>query len=494
MPQDTFSSRLDKDPNRAYVGYYRKPKFEQEMSYLWDPLLALNRSQAIALAEAGILDPDESESLLGIIDELEAVDVDEFDRYEEFGGSYAFIEDCMTAELGVELGGKLHTGRSRNDLKSAAIRMAVRDRILTLVDATLSLREQLLDRAEQTVDVVFPAFTHSQPAQPITFAHYLLAVDGVVSRDVRRLRRAYEETNRSPLGAAAIGGTGFPLDRERLAELSGFDGVVRNTYDAIASVDYLPEAASALGLLMTTLSRVAQDLLIWNMFEVGFVELSERMSSASSIMPQKKNPGALEKVRSGSSRSISCANDLLVSLQSVPYGDVGETAYISFPFLEEASNAERLLRLFAAVVEDLQVNDRRMYADAQESFCTMTELADTLVREADLSFRQAHEVVGTLVRNVLDDGRRADEITIADLDEASRTTVDDDGPLPEAELESALDPTTNVARRDILGGTAPDQNRKGLADQRSLLDDQQQWLHEVRDRLDAAREKRLNAT
>lgn len=460
------------------------------MEHFWEPLLELNRSQAIVLNEVGIFDRDESAAILSELGDLESLDVEEFDSYEEFEGPYLFIENCIISALDEEVGGKLHTGRSRNDLYSAAIRVAVREEILGVIEAALSVRQSLLDRAGETTDVVFPAFTHSQPAQPITFAHYLLAFDNLVGRDIKRLQHAFEETNKSPLGAAAIGGTGFPLDRERLAELSAFDDIVYNTYDAISSVDYVPETASSLALLLTNISRVSQDLLVWSMFETGFVELSEQMSSVSSIMPQKKNPGVIEKTRAKASESIGQANSSLVALKGVPYGDIGETTYGVMPFLKNVAGAVKTIRLFAAIIDDLQLNEERMFEDAYESFCTMTELADTLVREADLSFRTAHEVVGGLVHNVFEDGRNAGEITIEDLDQASEVITDRTGLLTEEELEGALDPMQNVARRDIIGGTAPAQNEADLEKQRSLLDDQQRWQRNTQDQLDAARAER----
>ncbi|MFC6993716.1 argininosuccinate lyase [Haladaptatus sp. GCM10025707] len=370
------------------------------------------------------------------------------------------------------------------------MRVAVREQILEIIGATLTLREQLLARAAETTEVVFPAYTHSQPAQPITFAHYLLGFDHLIGRDVERLCRAFAETNRSPLGAAAIGGTGFPLNRERLAELSGFDGLVVNTYDAIASVDYLPETTAAVALLMTNISRMSQDLLVWSMFELGFVELSNTMSTTSSIMPQKKNPGVLEKTRAYANESIGQANSTLISLKAVPYGDVGETTYLAYPFLGAASNAADAIHLFAAVIDDIQLNDQRMYQVAQDSFCTMTELADTLVRAAGLSFRQAHEVVSTLVRAVYEDGRHAGQITLSDLETAASITVGKSGLLTNEALVEALDPQTNVTRRDILGGTAPKQNHDDLSRQRALLDEQTTWFHKTRDRLAAAKDAR----
>jgi argininosuccinate lyase len=350
--RDTFSSRLSEQPARAQIEHYRRPNFSDRLEYLWQPLLALNRSQAITLSEVDVLDPSEASSILDELDVLEErIDPGEFDDYNEFEGPYFLIEDHLLDTLGEEIGGKLHTGRSRNDLYSAAFRIAVRERILNIMEAVLELRDAVLRRASESTDVVFPAFTHSQPAQPITFAHYLLAFDNLLGRDFERLKHTFELTNESPLGAAAIGGTGFPLDRDRLAKLSGFSDVIYNTFDAIASVDYLPQATTSVAILMTNISRVSQDLLVWSMLEVGFIELSEQMSNVSSIMPQKKNPGVIEKTRARAGEAIGEANSTLASLKAVPFGDVGETSYGAMPFLRNVDGSIRAIRTIPASIE-----------------------------------------------------------------------------------------------------------------------------------------------
>lgn len=494
-PRDTFSSRLSEQPARAQIAYHRVPNFRARLPYVWEPLLDLNHAQAIALQEAGILEPAEAaaiqESLVGL---ERSVDIAEFDAFEEFEGPYFYIEDHLLREVGEAVGGKLHTGRSRNDLYAAAFRVAVRNELVGVLKAVVDLREAVLDRAAETEEVVFPAFTHSQPAQPITFAHYLASVAGVLRRDFARIRGAFETTNQSPLGAAAIGGTGFALDRDRLADLMGFSGVVACTYDGIASVDYAPEAAGAMALAVTTQSRVAQDILVWSMFEVGFVDLGEGLSSVSSIMPQKKNPGVVETVRAAACGPIAGANETLTMLRGVPYGDIGEGVYVVMPVLSAAAEVVRSLRLMAAIVRDLRVNQDRMYEDAVESYCTMTELADTLVRDAGLSFRQAHEVVGRLTSRVVADGRRADEITMDDLDAAAAEMIGVSGLLPEEALAAALDPWENVARRDIAGGTAPSQTAAVLAGERDRVAEDRAWLAETTEGLAVARDARRPAS
>lgn len=489
--RDTFSSRLHEQPSTAHTEYYRVPKFTDRMRHVWEPLFALNRAQAITLAECDLLESETARDILDALTTLEnQTDTEKFDAHDEFEGPYFFIENYLITELGENIGGKLHTGRSRNDLYATAYRMATRKHLHELLDALLDLRATLLARAAATTDVVFPAFTHSQPAQPITFAHYILAVEHALARDFDRLKHAYNRTNKCPLGAAAIGGTGFPLDRDRLASLCGFDAPIENTYDAIAAVDYAPEATSALALLTTNISRASQDFLTWSMFEVGFIELSEALSNVSSIMPQKKNPGVLEKTRGNAGKHIGAATSVLSTVKAVPFGDVGETTQSVTVFLDAASDATDMLRLFTAIIDDIELHEDRMHEDAVESFCTMTELADTFVRNTDLSFREAHEIVGYLTHQVYADGRHAGEITLDDVNAASLEMVGELDLLTESEVAQALDPAWNVKQRDIAGGTAPEQNEKDLARQQDRYDDDDAWLSERSHQLDDAQDER----
>ncbi len=489
--RDTFSSRLHEQPSDAHTEYYRVPKFTDRLRHVWEPLFALNRAQAITLAECDLLDTDTARAILDALTTLEQeTDLDEFDAHDEFEGPYFYIENYLITELSENIGGKLHTGRSRNDLYATAYRMATRKHLHDLMDALLDLRATLLARASNTMDVVFPAFTHSQPAQPITFAHYLLAVEHVLTRDFDRLKHAYTRTNKCPLGAAAIGGTGFPLDRDRLASLCGFDAPIENTYDAIAAVDYAPEATSALALLGTNISRVSQDFLTWSMFEVGFIELSEALSNVSSIMPQKKNPGVLEKTRSNAGRQIGAATSALSTVKAVPFGDVGETTDSVTVFLDAATDATDIIRLFTAIIDDIEIHEDRMHEDAVESFCTMTELADTFVRNTELSFREAHEIVGYLTHQVYADGRHAGEITLDDVNAASQEMIGEQDLLSATDIEQALDPAWNVQQRDIAGGTAPEQNEKDLARQQTRHEKDESWLTERTRELEAAQDER----
>lgn len=488
---DNFSARLGGKPSEVYLEHLRKPEYEMMVEHFFDPLVVCNRAQTIMLYENDLLDSEEVTTLLESIAVIEERGAEDFRDAGRFEDPYLQMEEFIISRSGEPIGGKLHTGRSRNDLYAAAVRMATREYLLEIVGAVLDLRRSVLDHAGESEGIVMPAFTHSQPAQPITLAHYLLAFDHLLERDVERLRRSFEATNRSPLGAAALGGTGFNIDRERLAELAGFDGICYNTYDAVASMDYVPEATSSVAQLMTSVSRVSTDLIQWATYEFSFIELDDSFATVSSIMPQKKNPVVLEKTRTAASDTIGAAGRSLTHLKAAPFGDVREVAKYAFlPLFQTADDVVRSLRLLTGVIETMEINEEQMLEDARTSFCTMTELADTLVRECDLTFRQAHHVVAALVKIAHDSGKTADEITGEELDRVASEVLDRPVGLTADELAAALDPETNVTRRDVLGGTAPECNHKDKDRQTATLADQRSWHTDRRSDLKEAADLR----
>lgn len=492
MPRDDdFSARLDDQPSEIYLEHLRKPEYEMMVEHFFGPLVSCNRAQAIMLYENDLLDSEEVAALLESISAIEERSADDFRDANRFEDPYLQMEEFIISQTDEPIGGKLHTGRSRNDLYAAAVRMVARERLLVVIEAALNLRRSVLDRAKGAEDVVMPAFTHSQPAQPITLAHYLLAFDHLLERDVERLQRSFDATNKSPLGAAALGGTGFDIDRERLAELAGFDDLCYNTYDAVASMDYVPETSSSAAQLMTSVSRISADLIQWATYEFSFIELEDSFATVSSIMPQKKNPIVLEKTRTAVSDTIGAASSSLTHLKAAPFGDVREVAKYTFqPLFRTADDIVRSLRLLTGVIETMNVNDEQMLKEARTSFCTMTELADTLVRECDITFRQAHHIVGALVGAAYDEGKTADEITGEELERMASEVVDETIDLLADELAAALDPETNVTRRDVVGGTAPECNRQDRDRQITALADQRSWLAARRSDIEDAAEMR----
>lgn len=493
--ESKFHSRLDKGPAEGYIENLRKPEFELLIEHFFDPLFTLNRAHVIMLEENHLLEPEPAAEILQVFDRIEDEGIDESVSGADHSDIHFYVEEYLIDELGEQTGGVLQTGRSRTDVYDAAGRIVVRERLLEIIEGIVTLRTAVLDLAAESTETVMTGYTHSQPAQPITLSHYLLAFDNLLGRDFDRLKRAYDLTNDCPLGSAVMGGTGFDVDRHRLAELGGYDGLVFNTYDATASMDFVPEATSAAAILMTNISRLARDLIEWGTHEFDVVEISDGYASVSSMMPQKKNPYTLEKLRTEASDTIGAANSSLIHLKAAPYGDVSEVAKYAFvPLVQESGEIERMLRLMGGVIDTLEINEQRLYQNAAENFCTMTEVADTLVREDGLSFRQAHEIVGSMVRIALDDDRGADDLTLDDINRAARSVIDRTTSLDDETFQQAIDPAVNVQRRDIPGGTAPRRNVEELESRVDHLETHEAWVNGARKTLaDAEGERRKRA-
>ena len=309
-----------------------------------------------------------------------------------------FFVERLIAERAGDVAGRLHTARSRNDIDMTMYRMRQRGFVLDLLDATLALRTTLGGIAAAHLETVFPAHTHTQRAQPTTLAHYLLGVIEQLERDGGRLRAAFATTNRSPLGACAITGTAFPIDRDRTSALLGFDGPTGNTYGSIATVDYLLESLSAASVALVGVGRVVQDLLLWCTAEFRYLRLGDGFVQVSSIMPQKRNPVALEHARSIGSKALGQATAVMLSVHNTPFGDIVDTEDDLQPLVQQTfRDAVRAVSLVAASLRTATFDAAEMGRRAGEGFITVTELADTLTREHGLPFVQSHAIAAGLI-------------------------------------------------------------------------------------------------
>src|SRR5438874_5769750 len=381
-----------------YVTYVLNENFEDAKALLLSPMMAINYAHLVMLAECGIVSRDDAHALRVALD---GVSLDEIRRV-VYDGSYEdlffYVERLMVAACGEDVAGRLHTARSRNDIDMTMYRMRQREFVLGLIAATFALRHALLDLADSHRDTILAVHTHTQRAQPTTVAHYLLAVVEQLERDASRLKAAYERTNRSPLGACAITGTGFPIDRQLTSELLGFCGPTGNTYGSIATVDYLLESTSAAAVLLAGLGRFVQDLLLWSTAEFDYVRLGDGFVQGSSIMPQKRNPVALEHARVIGSKAVGQAQAVMTAVHNTPFGDINDTEDDLQPLVFSMfKDSLRAVRIVAAALRTAQFDAARLEARAADGWTTLTELADTLVRDHGLPFRTAHAISSRLM-------------------------------------------------------------------------------------------------
>ncbi len=382
-----------------YVTNVLNENFEDAKELLLSPLMAINYAHLVMLAERGIISGADARALRAALDGISLDSVREVLYDGTYEDLFFYIERLIKQACQDEIAGRLHTARSRNDIDMTMYRMRQREFIAGLACATLDLREALLALAERHTTTVYGAHTHTQPAQPATIAHYLLAVIEQLERDATRLGAAYESTNHNPLGACAITGTGFPIDRNRTSELLGFSGPTGNTYGSIATVDYLLESAAATSVLIVGLGRVIQDLLLWCTMEFGYLRLSEGFVQGSSIMPQKRNPVALEHARAIGSKAVGQAQAITTAVHNTPFGDVVDTEDDLQPLVASMfRDATRAVTLVAAAMRLADFDVERLAARAGVGGTTLTELADTLVRDHGLPFRSAHAIAALLLK------------------------------------------------------------------------------------------------
>ncbi|MFO7263637.1 MAG: argininosuccinate lyase [Bacillaceae bacterium G1] len=387
------------------------------------------------------------------------------------------IEALLLEEVG-PVGGKLHTGRSRNDQVALDMHLWLRDKVVLLVERLLRLQEALHGKAAQHLDTIVPGYTHLQRAQPILLAHHLMAYFWMFQRDVERLMDAYKRINRSPLGAGALAGTTFPIDRQWVAEQLAFDGIYENSLDAVSDRDFIVEFLAAASLIMMHLSRLSEELVLWSSSEYQFIELDDAFCTGSSIMPQKKNPDVPELVRGKTGRVYGHLMGLLTVLKGLPLAYNKDMQEDKEGMFDTVATLDGALVLFAPLVETMKVNADRMLKAVREDFSNATDLADYLVRKG-LPFRQAHEVVGKAVLYCVQRGKFLADLT---LDEYRQWS-----PLFEADIYDVLQPERVVNARNVAGGTARPQVEAALRQAEARLEETRAWLQEKTAALEQAR-------
>jgi argininosuccinate lyase len=467
-----------------YVACVLNDVFEDAKAQFLAPLMAIHHAHLVMLVEQGIVSPADGRAIaaaLGSID-LDAVRRVQYDgTYEDL---FFYVERLIVGQCGEDVAGRLHTARSRNDIDMTMYRMRQREMVLALVDGALGLRRTLLDLAARHTEDVFPAHTHTQPAQPTTIAHYLMAVVEQLERDTVRLRAACAVTNQNPLGACAITGTGFPIDRARTTALLGFDGTTGNTYGSIATVDYLLESVSAATVLLVGLGRFVQDLLLWCTTEIGYLRLSDGFVQCSSIMPQKRNPVALEHARAIASKAVGQSTAIVLAVHNTPFGDIVDTEDDLQPLVSSMfRDGARAVRLVTAAMSGAQFSTARMAERAAAGWITVTELADTLTREHGVPFRSAHGIAARLVsRACTTSPERLSDV----LREVSREVLGTSVDLEDDVLARVLSPRHFVEVRKTPGGPAPEETGRAIAASQERLAEDDGWLKSRIERLRAA--------
>ena len=441
------------EPTDAFVeAFTASVDFDQRLAP-YD--IAGSLAHATMLARQGILTEAERDRI------KQRIEAGEFGWSVELEDVHMNVEATLTEDIG-EAGKKLHTGRSRNDQVATDIRLWLRDEITAIVSELRRLQVALIDMADQEFDTILPGFTHLQTAQPVTFGHHMMAWFEMLDRDHGRLRDCAERMNVMPLGAAALAGTTFPIDRDLTARLLGFDRPAENSLDAVSDRDFAIEFAAAASIMMMHLSRMSEELIIWSSAQFGFIVLSDSFCTGSSMMPQKKNPDVPELVRGKAGRIFGHLMGLLTLMKAQPLAYNKDNQEDKEPLFDTVDNLKGCLKVFADMIPAIHCNRPTMRQATLKGFATATDLADYLVRKG-MPFRDAHAVVGKTVHYCV--GKECD------LGDLSLAVLQQFSPDIDQDVFDVLTLDGSVAARNHIGGTAPEQVKAAIARARARLSD-----------------------
>jgi argininosuccinate lyase len=476
LTKDLFLEEARLGPRHpALIAYDEAPHLRQ-LHKRFRSFALVDLAHAVMMAETGMLDPPRSAQLIAALLRVLELGPDGF-PWDPRSGSYLVqVEHFLQQHVGDDIAGRLQTGRSRNDQDTAADRLFLRDLLLAAAQDLLALERALLRLAGEHAETIMPGYTHLQHAQPVTLGHYLLRHASAFERDLQRLEGAFRRTNLSALGGAALAGTSWPVDRRRVAELLGHDGIVLNSCDAgVFARDYVEEDVACLALLMSNMGRLATDLYVWHSWEFSFVEVADGLAATSSIMPQKKNPHALERVKALAGQ----AAGWLPAVMACQRGVLSTDLDLYFGEDVEACAGEvtvGALRLLTAAIASLTVHAEAMDAKARAFWSTASNLADDLVRRFDLPFRTAHQIVGRFVRDSIHAGHRPEDARAEVFARAAQEITGAPLRMKTSEIRRALDAREFITTRVTEGSTHPVQVRAHVALLERALADHSDWL------------------
>lgn len=466
-----WGGRFTKQTNKLVEEYTASIGFDQALA---EEDVQGSLAHVAMLGKCGILPAEDVETiksgLLAVLDKIRSGQLEYSVSDEDI---HMNIEKNLIEQVG-PAGGKLHTGRSRNDQVATDMHLYLRARVVEFVGLLKNLQEALIGQAKANTDTIVPGYTHLQRAQPILFAHHLMAYVAMFGRDIERLQDSYKRINVLPLGAGALAGTTFPIDRHFVAEQLRFDAVYENSLDAVSDRDFILEFLSNASTVMMHLSRLSEELVLWSSTEFRFIELDDAFCTGSSIMPQKKNPDVAELVRGKTGRVYGNLMGLLTVLKSLPLAYNKDMQEDKEGMFDTVATLQGALQLFAPMITTMKVNTGRMREAVNQDFSNATDIADFLVGQG-LPFRQAHEVIGKAVLYCIQNGKYLLDLTLDEFKAFS--------PLFDDRIYKVLQPETVVNARNVYGGTATTQVKAAIVRAESKLLDTENWLRNKESKL-----------
>lgn len=498
--KDFSRGKISKPLAQEIIKYINDPIARSDFEHSYDTMLDINRAHVLMLCKQHIISEEVGKKILKATDEIQQNRILP-DFSENIEDLYTNLEGRLIKMVGMEVGGQQHTARSRNDLGATVVRMDTRKYYLQLAGMFNKMRKTILSLACDNYDAVFSGYTHMQPSEPVSFAHYLSAVLAGLARDYKRYANVWDSLNLCPLGGCSMGSTSYNIDRNYTAKLLGFNGPIQNSIDCVASRDYVLETVVTLAMASDTMSRLAFDLYIWSTPEFGYIEVDDSCAVCSSIMPQKKNPFTLEHMKGLAGHMEGFVVGIYSCMKNIIYSHSKDTSVEATRYLYEAMHDMEIdFTLANITIGTLKVKKDRMRDNALRNFCTVTELANYLVRYDDISFRQAHHIVADVVDKLCKEGLDSSHIDRARVNEAMKEQLGAETKLTDELIKEALDPSRIAEAKKCIGGTSAEEVKRQLdlleeqidADEK-VLADRLMYLAQAKEELNVAVKKLENS-
>lgn len=498
--KDFSRGKISKPLAQEIIKYINDPIARSDFEHSYDTMLDINRAHVLMLCKQHIISEEVGKKILKATDEIQQNRILP-DFSENIEDLYTNLEGRLIKMVGMEVGGQQHTARSRNDLGATVVRMDTRKYYLQLAGMFNKMRKTILALARDNYDAVFSVYTHMQPSEPVSFAHYLSAVLAGLARDYKRYANVWDSLNLCPLGGCSMGSTSYNIDRNYTAKLLGFNGPIQNSIDCVASRDYVLETVVTLAMASDTMSRLAFDLYIWSTPEFGYIEVDDSCAVCSSIMPQKKNPFTLEHMKGLAGHMEGFVVGIYSCMKNIIYSHSKDTSVEATRYLYEAMHDMEIdFTLANITIGTLKVKKDRMRDNALRNFCTVTELANYLVRYDDISFRQAHHIVADVVGKLCKEGLDSSHIDRARVNEAMKEQLGAETKLTDELIKEALDPSRIAEAKKCIGGTSAEEVKRQLdlleeqidADEK-VLADRLMYLAQAKEELNVAVKKLENS-
>lgn len=465
-------NRLNAQPNDIVCKYIYAPFIDNDIKNSFLNILSVNMAHILMLKKQNLLDESNTKKLLAELYNLFSKSPNIIEPSPRMEDYFLNLEQYIITKLGMSVGGKLQTARSRNDFGSAVSRMNVRDSLVDILIRVVILRELLLEMATTHRDYIMPGYTHLQPSQPTTLCHYLISIENALGRDTVRLQNAFRSANICPLGSCSFTGSSFPIDRKFTSDILGFSRPIASSLDAVASRDYMLEAASAFSILGSNINRFAEDLYIWSTKEFGYLEFDDSTCCCSTSMPQKKNALAIEHIKSKTSHLTGAYMEISMCLKGITYEHCRDLSENILSIQYASEQIRGILDLTINVLSSCTFNKNAMYHNANMNFITTTDLVDTLVTEENLSFRISHLITSDIVNFCIEKELKSQDITIDMVNEISMMHLGKKTSLTQEKLNQILSPSYSVENKKSYGSTSSESIDNLLTESKFLLNKQ----------------------